>query len=388
MTTGDAGLWTTDDKYIQRIRRYRPSSLVPWISRVGAHYSDIGSWLDGDYIRFTPWALADIARVSLVLGSEFLGDATRADLLLCAEDYRNLESAGLGSGSPGSTEGFLLRTGYEQLPFGQSLKGEIARGVALFEQTAPSKDLAIIRPGWDRDLLGCTLSQFAGIGCVVYAVAKQHHGRFSTHWFDDPGLRPITSEIPLSLMRNVLDHEFIGDRDFFRQFADENQPSPLRRFTFNPLLGRPVARVNHGLFVPVPLQVIRKISLSGIWYAGVSRWSEPFAEDVGDLFEQYVGRLLKTIPNATVYPEIHYDPDGDKRSVDWIVVWDNAVLLVEVKSARATQAIRLGNAAGWSALGGKLGHAYTQLATSSQLIENRHRSSLSYLMIGPGSALS
>lgn len=91
-----------------------------------------------------------------------------------------------------------------------------------------------------------------------------------------------------------------------------------------------MARINNGLFVPVPLQVIRKISLSGIWYAGVSRWAEPFAEDVGDLFEQYVGRLLKTIPNATVYPEIHYDPDGDKRSVDWIVVRDNAVLLVEV----------------------------------------------------------
>src|ERR1700739_1517785 len=244
--TGQGGPRTTDDQYIQRVRRYRPSSLVPWIARVGAQYADIGSWLDGDYMRFTPWALADITRVSLVLGSEFLNDATRDNLLLCAEDYRNLEHPDLGSGDPGSTEGFLLRTGDEQFLVGQALKGEIARNVALFEQTTPSRDLTVIQPGWDRDLLGCTLSQFAGTGFVVYAVAKQHDGRLSTHWFNDPGLQSITSEIPVSLMRNVLDREFVGDRDFFRGFAGENQPSPLRRFTFNPLLSRPVARIGNG----------------------------------------------------------------------------------------------------------------------------------------------
>jgi hypothetical protein len=323
-------------------------------------------------MRFTPWALADIARVSLVLGSEFRYDATRDDLLLCAEDYRNLEDPELGSGNPGSTEGFLLRMGYEQLLFGQSLKGEIARNVALFEQTTPSRDLTVIRPGWDRDLLGCSLSEFAGIGFVVYAVAKQHGGRFSTHWFDDPALQSITSEIPVSLMRDVLDREFVGDRDYFRGHAAENQTSPFRRFAFNPLLSRPVARIGNRLSVPVPLQVIRKISLSGVWYTGVKRWAESFAEDVGLLFEQYVGRLLQVIPDALVYPEIHYHPDGDKRSVDWFVVWNDAVLLVEVKSARATQAVRLGNATGWTALSEKLGHAYTQLATSSQLIDEAH----------------
>ena len=61
-----------------------------------------------------------------------------------------------------------------------------------------------------------------------------------------------------------------------------------------------------------------------------------------------------------------------KRSVDWIILWDNAVLLIEVKSARATQAIRLGGAAGWTALTDKLGQAYNQLATTSQLIDDAH----------------
>jgi hypothetical protein len=58
------------------------------------------------------------------------------------------------------------------------------------------------------------------------------------------------------------------------------------------------------------------------------------------LFEQYVGRQLATIPNTQLYLEILYD-EG-KRSVDWIVVCDNTVILVEVKSVRRTEAVRLG----------------------------------------------
>ena len=100
--TGESGApRTTDEKYVRRVLRYRPSSLVPWIARVGAQYSGIGSWEKGDYMRFNPWALSDIARVSLVGGSEFLRDATRNDLLQCAEDYHNLLDPELGTDEAG-----------------------------------------------------------------------------------------------------------------------------------------------------------------------------------------------------------------------------------------------------------------------------------------------
>jgi hypothetical protein len=363
---------TTDDDYIRRVLRYRPSSLIPWVANVGAQYSEIGSWENGDYMRFTPWALADIARISLVGGSEFLHDASRNDLLQCAEDYRNLLDPELGINEPGAAEGFLLRMGYEQLPFRQSLKGEIARNIALFEQTPPSKPLTVIRAGWEEELLGCTLQQYAGIGFCVYAASKQHRGQFSPNWFNDPALHLITSHIPVPRMRDVLDREFTGGRDYYRSFADDNQPSPYRRFGYNPLLGRPVVRLGHRLLVPVPLQVIRKVSPVGLWYSGIDRWGNSFAEDVGDLFQQYVGRVLRTIPDTHVYPEIAYDPDGDKRSVDWIVLWDNVIMLVEVKSTRSTQSIRTGNAQGWTDLKDRLGHAYQQIATTSDLIGTAH----------------
>jgi hypothetical protein len=173
-------------------------------------------------------------------------------------------------------------------------------------------------------------------------------------------------------MRDVLDREFTGDRDYYRSFADTNAPSPYRRFDYNPLLGRPVVRLNSQLMVPVPLQVIRKVSPVGLWYAGFERWGNASSDDVGDLFEQYVGRVLRTITDAQVYPEITYDPKRNMRSVDWIVVWHNVVLPVEVKSTRSTQSIRMGSAQGWTDLKGRLGHAYTQLAKTSDLIDQGH----------------
>jgi hypothetical protein len=44
---------------------------------------------------------------------------------------------------------------------------------------------------------------------------------------------------------------------------------------------------------------------------------------------------MRTIPDAEVYLEVVYDPRRNPRSVDWIVFWDNVVLLIEVKSARS-----------------------------------------------------
>jgi hypothetical protein len=138
------------------------------------------------------------------------------------------------------------------------------------------------------------------------------------------------------------------------------------------LLGKPVVSgIGNTMLVPVPLQVIRKISPVGIWYAGFDRWQHSFAEDVGDLFEQYVGRLLRTIPETQVHKEIVYDR-GQQRSVDWIVIWDNAVLLVEVKAARSTDPIRMGTPEGWTELATKLGTASRQLARTAERIAEGH----------------
>ena len=60
----------SDYEYRQRVRRYKPSSLVPLIAAAAARYWQQQDWLNSPYRKYTPWALADAARVSLALGNE------------------------------------------------------------------------------------------------------------------------------------------------------------------------------------------------------------------------------------------------------------------------------------------------------------------------------
>ncbi|EHB58714.1 hypothetical protein MycrhDRAFT_1150 [Mycolicibacterium rhodesiae JS60] len=348
---------------------------MPLVAQVAAQYWEPHSWLRGDYRdykKFTPWALADIARISLVSGNESRKPATRDDLLRCAGAYAaqvDLKPSEGGEDDP--LVGFLLRIGHEQLVYNQSRYHDLGRSAAIFDQTAPTKPLQVLDGNWIEDLLGCSISQFVGIGFVAHTAAVKNNGRFLEDWLDDPALSALTSKIPIQLMRDVVEGKFVGDLPFFQAERPVFRPSKQRRYTFNPLLDKPiVSGIGESRLVPVPGMIDRKISPLGLWYMGFEKWGTPFADDVGELFEQYVGRQLKLIPDVVVHPEIVYN-NQQNRSVDWIVVGEHAVVLVEVKSTRPTEPIRLGASTAFSALGKKLGKAYGQIETSNDKIAQR-----------------
>jgi hypothetical protein len=54
-----------------------------------------------------------------------------------------------------------------------------------------------------------------------------------------------------------------------------------------------VSGIGQDLLVPVPAQLFRKVSPLGLYYARAAQWGNVYTEDVGDLFEQYVGRQLR-----------------------------------------------------------------------------------------------
>lgn len=361
-----------DQEYVARVRRHKPSSLLPLLASVAAQYWKHNSWLGGPFKGlFAPWALADIARVSLVMGNDNRNDATMQDVLECAAAYAAVKDPDLQGALTEGRDKFILRLGFEQSLWQQPTRHELGRMVAILEQTTTSHTLKVIQPGWDQQLFGCTLSQFVGIGFIAHALAGMYSGRFSTEWLDDPVLSDITSQIPLPLMDDVLAYHFVGDISHFQSKRDENKASALRRFSLNPLLSQPiVSGMGEELLVPVPALALRKVSSSGIWHMGFDRWLNDFAEDVGELFQQYVGRQLHTVPNVQVLREIVYN--GNDRSVDWIVVGDEAVILIEVKSARSNEDIRLGSTNAWQGLADKLAYAFDQIANTDQLIATSH----------------
>ncbi|TDL46493.1 hypothetical protein [Kocuria rosea] len=360
-----------DAQYVAVVRRHSPSVLVPAVAALSARFKP-GEWrttVSG--VTVTPWALADIARTSLVHGNEHRRkDLQPRHLLECVQAYNDLDDPNLSADKPRAASEFFLRVAAEQLDYQLPPQATMARTAALLEQTTPSRPLKTIRPGWDRDLLECTLSEYVGVGFLLHVSCPINDGRFDPRWMTEIHKEAIREYILPDVIDLVTNTQYATEVTSFQEDnARFYHHGAYRRFSYNPLASRPAIRgLAPELVIPVPQTLIRKISPLGIYYQGVDRWGNSFAEDLGELFEQYVGRQLRLLPNAMIHPETTYGPKN-KKSVDWIVVLDEAVILVEVKSVRPTDPVRMGSPDASAALQRMLGWAFDQLNTTDTLLE-------------------
>lgn len=171
----------------------------------------------------------------------------------------------------------------------------------------------------------------------------------------------------------MLHRYLVADASTFRT-RDSATPSISRRFTFNPLIDTPVVSgLGPDLLMPIPDYMIWKPTPSGLSYTGLAKWDQAFTRDLGKLFEAYVGRHLHLLPDAQVHPEIPYRKPKKQwgKSVDWIVIFPNFVLLVEAKAKRSTQALRSGDEGAAAALQQTFNEANDQLDKTFDLITAR-----------------
>jgi len=366
----------SDYEYRQRIRRYKPSSLLPLIAAAGTRYQTQQEWLNSPYRVYTPWAMADAARVSLAYGTEFgRADATDQDLLRILDAYNRFDNPFLHDHD---WRAFLLRMAGEQLTWQTSDYETLARTAAIFSQTPPVSPMECLLPGWDTELFGCSLRDCVGTAQLVWAGASACAGRFDLALFDAEGGEAIAQEIGQDTVIRVLDAHFAISKEQFRaedgkvtQRADRDDQ--LRRFTYNPLRGRPaLTGFGAGYLCPLPQLAWAKATPWGVYFTGLDHYGGRFTRDLGHLFEQYIGRQLRLLPGAQVLPEITYGPrTGRRKTIDWIVVFSDLVLLVEVKSAIPTEPVRLGTPDAVDEVAKKLGKAFTQIDITARLIEDR-----------------
>ncbi|MGW0298141.1 hypothetical protein ACWDYK_15750 [Streptomyces anthocyanicus] len=361
-----------------RVRRHRPSALLPLIARASAAYSLESSWLDSPYRKYTPWALADAARVSLACGNEYRKDANDADLLRVLDMYSQLEEPYLyeHDSDEDALGRWLLRASGEQMTYQEPVFAELARAAAMLTQTTATREARCLQPGWEEELLGTSLSHYVGIAQLLWASAISCEGRFDPESLEVPGAGRICAEIPAMTILSVAEKHFVTDTASFRQVNEQARMTTaplLRRYEYNPLRGTPLVKgYGPGYLAPVSQLVPAKASPLGIYYTGVARFGNAFAQDLGDLFEAYVGRQLGLLPDARVQPEIVYG-QNQALSVDWIVVTEELVLLVEVKSVRPTAHLRLANERRVDELKRMLGRAYEQIDHTAALIASRRK---------------
>jgi len=360
-----------DEDFIARVRRHRPSALLPRIAEFASTRQESETWFrPGQRGIGTPWALAEIARVSIAYGNEHRQDANSPDVVACNLAYNDLDDPELVEGYQGPLAGFFLRMS-EQLEYQLPALHEMSRSVSLLAHTTPTRLPKVIRPGWDRELFGTDLISFIAAGEMLHTATRPNSGRFNPKWLDQPNFEFVADYINPDHLRAGLDN-YVADAATIAASNGRPNPSPWRRLDFNPLLGRPAVRGLHDdLLIPVPALTIRRLSPLGIYYAGIEKWGTDFADDLGDLFENYIGNNLRIQEHGSVEASFTYNI-ANKESVDYIVTLPEIVVLVEVKSVRPTAAVRAGNEAARGALVRMLGRGIEQLERADELIEQGH----------------
>lgn len=357
-------------EFCDYVRRFNQVELPTAIARTALGLSEHAG--DLRYRRTLPWALAAVAKASICDGNRYRTTPVRADTIRRAcHMYNNLKPEELDHAELKSAFSILLRMAYEQFPYQESPYEEMARAEAFFGGYSGRKPLEVLGGNALEQLLGAPLRQAVGVATMLYASAHVNAGFFDPSWMDQPQFAEVLEIVPRQQIVSVVDAVFATSFGDFKLQAAEAPPLPfLDRYMFNPLTARPFVRLNDGrLLAPAPQIIARKLSLIELYYLGIKRWDLPFARDMGELFEDYVGRQLNALPDVTVYPEIQYvEGKNAIAGVDWIVVSEAAVLLVEAKATRVPAAARAGQDTAKESFERTLGKAFKQINRTSHAI--------------------
>ena len=369
---------TTYSDFLQRVRRHRPSDLLIALADTSIRLFDQEVWI-ADRVRL-PWAIAAAAKASILAGNEHrTPGVTDKDVIQICAAYNALDTplAHDPNDASETVGAFLVRTSYEQFPYQQSHFEEISRLGALFDAVEELKTEILDRALIER-VLGVPLEKFVLAGFVFATSAQANTGFFDPKW---PALREgvhaIDRQFPIDTVRQVFEEQFLADFEQIRADAKKTeQPDMrLRHHEFNPLVSRPFVTLPDGRHIaPQPHFVFQRLSPSALYYAAVdvldTEQANAFTRDIGLVCQDYVGRQLGLIPNAIVLPEIGYD--DDQLSVDWFVVLDDLVLLVEVKSTRMSHLARMGGNKLKGDINRSLGKAYKQVRRTHDLLAAGH----------------
>jgi hypothetical protein len=265
-----------------------------------------------------------------------------------------------------------MQFAYQLSPF-----EEVARVTALFDDV-DRLDTKIISTNFINEMIGCTLHEYVNAGIAICSVAHNNRGFFNPSWAVLwTGPDSIHERFSMEIVTRVFRKHYLTDFRTFKDQAEEfrQDESSLRQYEYNPLIGRPFAEMPNGSFLAPQIHLAYgRMAPAAIYYSIVSDLDDDvakeFTEDIGLIFQHYVGRQLALIPGATLVEEIHYD--NDQRSVDWFLVTEGVLILIEAKATRMSHLGRMGADQLSSDVDRCLGLARRQIERSNRLIRDRH----------------
>lgn len=362
--------------FAQACRAFRPTDLVPAIAAMSARLGE-PPYSDRLKARMPPWGLAAAARESLLRGNEHRSKP--ADEAALLDLMAKFQIAGDVKPSEAGDEGFLVRMmtnmTYEQFPYQESMFEEVSRSHAWLIDGLPDVETKVISESSLTAMLdGITLGEAIGATFLLHVGALHNAGLYMPQWLDQSNFVDVLDVYPRTHIEKTA-ARLTTTPDEFRLAYNAVAVGTDRaaRYDYNPLVATPFVDMGDGNPVaPATRLILRTVTPGGLYYPGIAMYDNDFANDLGLLFEHYVGRQLKLIDGARVEPEIAYGKGGGEKSVDWFVLMPNLVVLVEVKSSRLGPAARAGEPGLMESLQNSLGRARKQLARTVTRLAEGH----------------
>lgn len=360
-------------EFIQSTRAFRPSELIPEISRISALLGE-PPFPNKVSHRLPPWGMAAAARESLLHGNEHRKKPVDGNALLklMADFQISMDVNNAEIGTPGFSTKLLTQIMYEQAPYLESAFEELARSHAWLVEGLPNVETKVLSDIAIREILGgASLREAIGATFLLHVGALQNGGTFDPRWLNQKNFEDVLAIYPRATIMGMLTRLTTTPKQF-RESYNSTNTHKSGRFAYNPLVATPFVDLGDGVPVaPATRLILRTVSPSGLYYSGVAKFGNDFANDLGKLFEHYIGRQLSLIGSAEVVAEIPFGKGAGQRSVDWFVILPKLVILVEVKSARLTASARAGEPGLSDSLDRTLGRAIKQLIKTVGYLEDQ-----------------
>lgn len=364
------------DTFRQRVRRHRRTDVLVAVAALNTRLQRVEFGQEpplGLPNGVAPFSLAGVARTALVAGNDHRSSAvTVDDLVEMCSYYANIAEPAFGR-DPGAVRlrSVMNHMAYEQFGHQQSPMENVGRSLALLADHASAAPDAPDAEAWAA-ALGVHLELFLRLGFAMHVAAVSNGGSIDRRVLLMDHVAPIFTPLNPDEALQVIDHWFAATPAQLRQAGIAQEAPGYEKWALSPLVAKPIVALADGRYlIPWPRLLLDRISATGLYFIGIDQFGPSFPDNLGAMFQAYVGSHLSLLRHAEIQSEITYGRHGE-RTVDFFIITPEVVVLLEVKAARPILATRLGEAAGDDDTAKKVGYAFTQIDRTARLIDQAH----------------
>lgn len=326
------------------------------------------------------WNVADVARTALAWGGFQRPEADARTLLrLCNMNALLIDEGEVARPDPSERLAHLLpRMIFEQFPRQRSPFDLISRTLLLFgsaSEVPPGFSPKAMKPGWFESVTGLTLDEYVEAIFIIWVETQRRNGAFSLDLLDGDGYRGLEHVFSFDAVRTTFTEHLVTTPEDFKSVNRRWQDaatSPQKKYAFNPLVSRPFIDGVAALPVAPWVQaIVAKASPASIYHLGFEKLGKGFPDELGHVFQHYVGRQLEQVPQPReVIPELRYGPARSaKDTCDWFLDLPGLLVHIECKSRQPIESLRIGGDHWLEVISDSTGHGIAQLNESNRDID-------------------